>query len=259
MGNLNKLSFDQIDNSYTITSRKAFMPLGKFGEETLLKSIDFAYGMSFGNQGAHRVYRSGGSIHRSSGEIFSNTFQGKLSEFALYGLLKDKFEINEPDLSCYQLGAWDEFDFKIGEKIISIKSTKSFGNLLLLEQKDWNSNAEYIPNIELGNATYDFIFLVRIKPNCEEILKTNQIMDSLFIEKDKIANTLLGVKWEIDVPGFITTDQLKYIIENKFIIPKGSKLNRRVNMDATNYYVQAGDLNDLEDFYKYMITKTEAK
>jgi hypothetical protein len=50
----------------------------------------------------------------------------------------------------------------VGKIPISIKATKHFGQLLLLETKDWNNNGQYIPNLSLEKQSqYDYFILVR--------------------------------------------------------------------------------------------------
>ena len=46
--------------------------------------------MSYGGEGAHRDSRSGGSMHRKKGQVFINTFQGKMAEYALYRFFLSK-------------------------------------------------------------------------------------------------------------------------------------------------------------------------
>ena len=64
----------------------------------------------------------------------------------------------EPDFSAHKLGVWDTVDLSVGGREISIKSTKHYGHLLLLETKEWDENAVYIPNKDRNGATeYDVI------------------------------------------------------------------------------------------------------
>ena len=181
--------------------------------------------MTISQEGEHREYRTGGSHFRSSKEIFINAFQGKLAEVAFYEYFKDKdLQINEPDFETYPKGQWDNFDFMINNKKINVKSTKHFGNLMLLEQGDWNNNAEYIPNIGSNNHIYDLFVLLRIDS------KTNKY----------------------DIPGFITTNDLMHIIQKQHIIKKGEMLNGKIPMDANNYYVQAGDMRNINTFMSFL-------
>lgn len=236
---------DRIGNALYINSKRAFEKNNILENKIIQEVFNFAYDMSFGNMGEHRDHRTGRSHIRKKGEIFANTFQGKLSEFALWTNLKDKVNsINRPDVETYDLGTWDSYDLIVNGKKVSVKSTKSFGNLLLLECKDWNNNAEYIPNI--GNVDscshYDIFVLVRINPSCKDIMKKNRLLYSNFVEKENLNRIILNQKWEYDIAGAITNEDLKYIINNNYIIRKGELLNGKIEMDADNYYVQAGDM-----------------
>ena len=55
-------------------------------------------------------------------------------------------------------------------------------------------------------------------------------------------------EWCYDVVGFVTLQELQYVIQNKFILPKGAMLNGKTKMDAENYYIQAGDMHDIKNF-----------
>ena len=233
-----------------ITQRRSFSLLGEFKIETLQKTLDFAYEMSFGKAGEHRRHRSGGTHNRRNGEIFANTFQGKLSEFAVYYQLHKEYELETPDLSTYGLGEWDDFDFIIKGKKASIKSTKSFGNLLLLETKDWNKNAEYIPNLGKGAANYELFILVRIEPYCEDLMRRIKSLYSDSQSKKNLSTIIMGEKWKYDIPGYITNDELKYAIQHDFVIKQGEMLNGKTRMDATNYYIQAGDMHSIKNMHE---------
>lgn len=235
---------------YQITKGKSFKANDYFDLNILKKCFDFAYNMAFSNQGEHRSYRSGGSLHRAKGEIFINTFQGKLAEYAMWHELeKIGINLNEPDTETYGLGEWDDVDLEIKGFKISVKSTKKYGQLLLLECKDWDEKGVYKPNREKGTGMYNVIILVRIAPSGEDILRANKLLYAREqLEKKYLKNIMLIDKqnlWCYDIPGFITYKDLVTIIDNKRIIRKGSLLGaNKTQMDADNYYVQAGSLRD---------------
>ena len=79
--------------------------------------------------------------------------------------MSQNYEVTYPDLAVYQRGIWDIVDLTINGIDISVKSTKHYGNLLLLETGDWDCNGTYLPN----NKNYDYHFLLRIKPDLESI------------------------------------------------------------------------------------------
>jgi len=230
-------------DNFHINNIKQFKQVSVFPESVLRSVFDFAYTMAYGS-GEHRDHRSGGDIKRKNGEIFINTFQGKLSEIAVYNqiikLNQDNRKLLDPiDFSMFGLGVWDDFDLKFGEIKFSIKSTKFYGNLLLLETKDWNNLGEYLHS----DSVYDFHVLVRIKPDGENEMKKNKILYSNEPPTpEELSGTLLNLSWSYDIGGFISQHDLQAIIKGKFIIPKNALLNGSVKMDAENYYVQSGDL-----------------
>lgn len=248
---MNKLR--QEGDSYYVENRKNFKFNPPLKEKTINKVFDFAYSMTFGKDGEHRNHRSGGVLGRKKGQIFINTFQGKLSELAIYNtfhmLNSDAYSrLSPPDFDVYGLGEWDDSDIALDNLKLSVKSTKHYGNLLLLEQRDWGANGEYLPNADFNkDPLYDFFVLVRIKPDGEQLMKDNRLLYSdNDIKKDYLQGIINEEKWEYDVPGYITRDDLKQIINDGFILPQKALLNGKVSMDATNYYVQSGDMRDFE-------------
>lgn len=232
------------DNKFFITRKKDFSPLSPFSKEIINAVFDFAYDMTFGAVGEHRDHRSGGQHKRKNGEIFINTFQGKLSEFGVYYFLRKAniVDLGRPDLEKWELGKWDDADFKFNNFKFSIKSTKFYGNLILLETKDWNEEGFYLPN----DAQYDFTILTRIKPDGEKLLKTKKLLYSDNCDKEELKTLIISEKWQCDIPGFITLEMLQEVIKNDYILPQNSYLNGSTRMDAENYYIQAGDLLDIK-------------
>lgn len=246
---MNKLR--QEENNYFITSRKNFNKIGLFKPETIQKVFDFAYDMTYG-EGEHRNYRSGGSERRKKGKQFINTFQGKLSELAVFNQFHQNNreaynKLSDPDFDVYELGKWDDFDITLENIKFSIKSTKFYGNLLLLETKDWNESGEYLPNKNIDtNCSYDYFVLVRIKPDGEKIMTSHNLLASNEdLKKDFLFSVISSEAWEYDIAGYITHKDLTQIIKDKFILPKSSMLNGKIKMDAENFYVQSGDMKDL--------------
>jgi hypothetical protein len=221
---MNLFSFLARDaNNYNIVKKISFIPIGKVSKENYKIAENFATQMTTKGVGEHRDHRTGGTQRRSPGQIFQDALNGKVSEFALYEFFISKgLEIDAPDVGVYSIGKWDAFDFQLKSKKLNVKSTKYFGNLLLLETGDWNSTAEYIPNIQMGNHLYDYFILMRMNGDL------------------------------YDVPGYITKDDLIYIINNGYILPKGSMLNGKMRMDAENYYIQSGNLRNIEDLVEIL-------
>lgn len=230
-----------VKGSYSLSKRVKFNKVGNFKKNTVNLVIQFAFDMTFGLKGEHRHSRSGGSKLRESFEIFANTFQGKLSEFAVANVLYKHPDFKDPDLSTHSLGVWEDADFQLGHKAIAVKSTKSYGNLILLESKDWDKSGKYLASIG-RQRSYSHIILVRIKPDIEEILRELKLGGKTKVSFMELQSHLLPLEWEYDIPGYITNADLVYVINKGFVIPKGALLNHSVRMDAENYYIQAGDL-----------------
>lgn len=238
-------------NSYYTTRKVPYCADRSFRTETVETVFDFAYKMTFGRDGAHRDHRSGGTHSRRNGEIFANTFQGKLAECAVSNLFHGLGYNVSPDFSTYDLGKWDSVDLSVNGYEISIKSTKRFGQLLLLEANDWDENAVYIPNKDFGNGIYDIFIFVRLDPSCEDILRDARLLNQDRTDYSYLKELVMSRQWTYNYVGYITRDDLRYIIENQYIIPKNAMLNGRVRMDADNYYVQAGDMRDINSLRKY--------
>lgn len=242
-----KLRFEE-PNKFFITHKKDFNP-SPIASQNLEKSIDFAYNMSFGS-GHHRNTRTGGSLVRKNGEIFSNAFQGKISEFVLFDFFqRNQIISTEVDVSILGEGDWDDSDLIIGPLHLNVKSAAYFSNLLLLESDDWDNKGHYIPNIQ-SNATYkyDYFILVRIKPDIKALLKLQSLFYSNIVDMDTLRSLIQSKDWFYDLPGFITLNQLRdEVIGQNQIIPRGGLLNGKVTMDASNYYVQTGDMQAISD------------
>lgn len=232
-------------NSYYTTRKVPYHVDRFFKTETVETVFEFAYKMTFGRAGAHRDHRSGGTHARRNGEIFANTFQGKLAECAVSNFFHQLGYDVTPDFATYDLGRWDSVDLSVDGYEISIKSTKRFGQLLFLETHDWDEKGTYIPNKETGNGDYDIIILVRLASSCDDILRDTKLLSQNSADYSSLKDMIVSCQWSYNYVGYITRDDLRYIIENEYIIPKNAMLNGNKRMDADNYYVQAGDMRDI--------------
>lgn len=234
-------------DTYTVDRKKHFSAMGTLEWTEVQVAFDFAFNMTFGKRGQHRDHRSGGSHNRKQGEIFKDTFQGKISELALRKHLSNMHDITLPGRQVWKLGEWDEEDFTIDGKRVSVKSTKAYGQLLLLEAKDYDEDGRYLPNKDKkGQGEYDYFVLVRMKPFCEEIMKSARLLYSNDADYNELMDLMEQQEWEYDIPGYIKRDDFRKIIAHRFIIPRGALLNGKIPMDADNYYVQAGDLRSID-------------
>jgi len=232
---------------YFITAKREFKAAA-IDRTTIAVCFDFAWHMVFG-EGHHRKHRSGGKQERKRGELFANTFQGKLAEFVIYReLLKRGFaDVEKPDTGIYGKAIWDDADLECRGKRINIKSAAFFSNLLLLEAKDWNGKGEYLPNLANGtNQHYDFFLLVRSKPDSKKLLKGHQLFYANELDFESLKEIILGEKWTFDFAGVCTQETIRHIIGEGYLLPQNSLLNGKIKMDASNYYIQCGDLKEFD-------------
>lgn len=234
---------------YSFTHTRTFAPIDTLIQEIKDEVFDFAYGMSFGRAGHHRNHRTGGNNRRRNGEIFADTFQGKIAEFSLWKLFNDNgIEVPRPDTEMYEEGVWDSSDFEYMNRKIAVKSTKSFGQLLLLESEDWNNQGLYIPNLNTGNELYHYFVLIRLEPYTADILKRNRLYFNDTCDRNALRDLIIRQEFSYDIPGYMTRNNLTQLIDSNYFIPQGAYLNRigRNNrIDANNYYMQAGDLQPI--------------
>lgn len=231
---------------YKLTNTKRFIPGNVIDCELVLKTFNFAYENSFGNNGSHTDSR------RKNGERFANAFQGKLTEFAFWNeLTNHSIYTNEPDLTKAPNGKSDIAELEFNHYNIAIKSTKSYGQLLLLDTDHWNEEAQYQPYKDSGHTKYDFIVLVRIKPHISDLLKKHRLLYANQVNKDILMEIVCNRKFEYDIPGFITHDDLQTVIAQQQIIPKGTYINKfdkRNKVNADTYYIQTGNLRSMSEF-----------
>lgn len=234
-------------NSYSFSTKIPFNKIHALKKETVEKVFDFSYKMAYSSEGYHRNYRSGGTIERINGQVFANTFQGKIAECGACNYFYQFDTSVCPDFSIEGKGKWDAVDLTVNGTEIAIKSTKDYGQLLLLEKEDWNDKGWYIPNIEKGVYKYDYVALVRVEPNSEQIMKKHKLLYTESVDREFLETIFLEKNWTYDYVGYVTYDELVYIINSNYILPKGALLNGRTLMDADNYYVQGKDMHPLSE------------
>ena len=130
-----------------------------------------------------------------------------------------------------KLKKWDSIDF-ITEKngktnMIGIKSSKDKAKLLMLETNAWMDGGYYKFGKDNKPCKYDAIVFVRIKYNFDnhiqsllqemaELFNENEnesiYEDNIISKKDELEKKILSKKWFFDIPGYITNEDLCYII-----------------------------------------------
>jgi hypothetical protein len=246
-----------IDGSFRLSKKRGWTTDVILSQDDVATAVAFARAMTLGD-GEHRDHRSGGQIRRKQRQIFHDTLNGKLSEIAVHRWLVQGAvgtrSIGDIDFTTQGLGVWDSGDIEVSGYQFHVKSTKEFGNLLLLEVVDWDENGNYRPNIAKVNATMAGIIFVRLRPDLWKIAEPSHFPDNFSAIEEKILQT----EWEFNLVGFATKNDLEQIARDRQILPKNALLQKTTLMDADNYYIQAGDLHAvsrLEDYLQYLEQK----
>lgn len=236
-------------NSYYTELQDKTGFIGKVADERLVsEAFDFAYGMTYGNVGEHRNHRTNGRENRNLGDIFCNTFQGKLAEYLVKNELEnDGFDVGNVDTQQERLGVWDRFDLEVEDKILSVKSCKYFSEFLFLETGDYDLEGNY----RHSDIQSDLFTLVKISPVCQALMKSNRMFFGNQNE-EVLRELILGETWKYFIAGFITHDMFVECIENEQIIPQDALLNGKMPMDAENYYYASGEMISFDDIAEYL-------
>ena len=244
-------------NDYRITMACGFDPVSYLRyfrgkqDEIVASCLDFALDMTTRGVGGHRPHRTGGQRDRGEVEILANAFQGKIAEFAFFEFLKGNgIACQPPILEVWGRGKWDSCDVVANGHGINVKSVKDYSQNLLLEVGDWDEAGRYVPNSPDGHLVQDFFVLLRMKPNVMGLLSENGLMDLDSVDEARLAPVIKGETWRFDIPGYINRNQLKAVIASGHILPQNAMLNGKTRMDASNYYVQAGDLSSADELIK---------
>lgn len=263
---LNKLLYDQSSNTYSAT-RKPFCEDGSISSDARNQCLSFAYNMTYGEKGEHRERRINSSVFRSNNQIFINAFQGKIAEFAVCDQLASKLEIKQkngvlgisnPDMSMSGRGSWDSGDLILLGHKMSVKSSKSFARLLLLEKTDWDKEGRYIPDLitnkndeDAGN--FDFFIMVRV--SCDNIMK--ELHPALYKnDKNNLLNVFNKIKKDnisitYDIPGFVTKKDIVQAIRKNNILFHDQMLGMTI-MEVDNYYIQVADMRDISELKEFL-------
>ncbi len=241
-------AMDRSSGDPYITAKRQFLPNISLKKSEVKKILNFAWEMTWGQFGEHRPNRSGGSQYRNNAMRFKDVVEGKCGEFAVRKFLIEKgHKPSEVDLAVYSRGVWDDVDLTLNGKAINVKTMKHFSNLLLLEQKDYSKDGNYLGHTD-SSKKYDIFFCARMRSSIQEYFRSEGLNGrsfSSFMEFESHFKALSRMNWELDLPGFAPLDLLKQAIQDKHIIARGEYLNGRTRMDATNIYIQSGDLLDV--------------
>lgn len=234
------------DTTYKTNSQRNYVPL-HVSDEAIQKCIDFAYEMTYG-RGYHRANSSGSDYKRKPSEIFASTFQGKLAECALQEYLKAlNVKVSDVDFTVGGKGTWDEYDLLSFENAISVKSSKDYMQMLLLNKNDFDEDGKYIHSTSEEYAAPDYFVFSRVRPNINWIVKKSDLPLRQLVSKEDVERLVLPCNWSVDLTGFIDHEEFKdIVIKDGFFVNKNDTVDN-LNLFSDYYYTQTGDLNEVHD------------
>lgn len=216
----------------------------KITPESLSEAEVFSRKMAFGD-GYSRAVRWGGSVDRSRHEKYADNLQGKLSEFAFFELCQSQgVHVEKPDCTVMKRGKWDDGDFIISGKNISIKSSMLRSKLLLMECAAYRDDG-YELNFRPPKRI-DMILMYRIALSEGEFGHKTSVL-YYFDEKNKTGNEDISNMWAwADLCGYITNADFCYLTANGFKKRIGETIlpESPIVMDADNYWISVGDMRN---------------
>lgn len=235
-----------------LENKAKFSSLGKLKSEYVNQSQEFAFKMSISGEGYQKSARESGAEERENIGKFYDIFYGKLGEFACYQYLTEQgIEIDKPDLIVMGKDKWDEFDFSYNDKIIGVKNTGYYGNLLLLETKDWSDNAEYQHGMGAKKIIYDDFLFSRITPY-EGKKKRPDIATLNHEDIDQLMDKVKNKNYSFDI-HYVPIILVKEAIRRNMIIKSGGFLGSLATLiDVDNYYIQSGDMKNIREYIKLL-------
>ncbi len=94
---------------------------------------------------------------------------------------------------------------------------------------------------------------MRVKCELEKKLKAKRMFYSAVLEVNELKKIYSQLKKmneiQFDIPGFLYKSNIQKVILNRQLIEKGKTLNGKTVMDADNYYVQAGNMYDINELF----------
>jgi hypothetical protein len=197
---------------------------------------------------AQKYFKNTGE-ERTSRQIICDAIQGKLGEFAVYKILKEKgYELKEPDYtSIRDKGEYDDGDLSIGDINIQVKTHNSKNNLFKLKKEEFDVNGVYHNWGKKKPILYTYFFMCRINTGVRKALES--LEDSEF-NLENVLKFTPHLNFKMEVTGFININDFRKIISENQFIPAKTKINNAYSFNEEFYYSQTGDLREIEEISK---------
>jgi hypothetical protein len=175
--------------------------------------------------------------------------QGKIGEFAVYKMLKERgYDLEEPDWTTIRdKGESDDGDLFLGDLKIQVKTNTSKNDLFKLKSEQFDSNGIYHNWGKKPPILYTYFFMCRINPGVRNAFET--LSDSEFT-LENVLSLITNINFRIEVTGFININDFRKIIAENHTIPINTKINGSFSFKKEFYYCQTGDLREIDEISK---------
>lgn len=175
--------------------------------------------------------------------------QGKIGEFAVYKMLREKgYDLEEPDWTTIRdKGQFDDGDLRLGDLNIQIKTHTSRNDLLKLKKEQFDSNGIYHNWGKKEPILYTYFFMCRINTGVRSAFES--LSDEEFT-LENVLNLIPNINFRIEVTGFINIKDFRKIIAENQFIPVNVKINNSFSFKKEFYYCQTGDLRGIDEISK---------
>lgn len=217
------------------------------------KSVKWAF--------AQKHFKDNKKDKRTPRQIKCDAIQGKIGEFAVYKMLKERgYYLEEPDYTSIKgEGEWDDGDLFLERTVISdskptvnkiniqIKTHTSKNNLFKLKKEEFDLDGNYHNWGKKKKILYTYFFMCRINTGVRDAFES--LGDSEFT-LENVLKFIENINFKIEVTGFININDFRKIISENQLIPANKLINNSYTLSEDYYYCQSGDLREIDEIAK---------
>jgi hypothetical protein len=227
------------NGSLYVKERKTFKPTFDINEY-VEKSVRWAFSQKHFNDDEEE---------RTPRQKKCDATQGKIGEFAVYKMLKERgYSLEEPDWTTIRdKGEYDDGDLFLGDLKIQVKTNTSRNDLFKLKSEQFDSNGIYHNWKKKPPILYTYFFMCRINTGVRNAFES--LSDHEFT-LENVLDLIPNINFRIEVTGFININDFRKIIAENHTIPPNTKINNSYSFKKEFYYCQTGDLREIDEISK---------
>ncbi len=188
----------------------------------------------------------------SLGEKFIKIFLHKIAEFGVHQYFsREGYSLIAPDLRLVTDETQEYFEVTLKGVRVVVSWIPFYSNLFLFERNQFNEVGEYRYQKNGAAKNGQTVHLLsRIFPDGLEIMKREKWLQAPDLEVGQIKEVFLKNHFEVDIPGYLTADQLKYLYQQDYLFPKEGTLNGKTPLGKDFIFCQAGELEAIREIDK---------